>query len=149
MKNKPLQNKTKTIKMKKIIFSMLLLAVIGFAVIKIDAEVKLSEKEAILEFNEMQFDFGKVQQGETLEHIFTFKNTGTANLIIESVHPSCGCTGATLGDKKEYAPGETGEIKVTFNTQGREGINSKSISVTSNDKKEPLKTLSFVCEIIK
>jgi len=135
--------------MKKIIYSMLLLTFIGFAAIKISAKVTPTEKEAILTFNEMQFDFGKVQQGETLEHLFQFKNTGTANLIIESVHPSCGCTGATLGDKKEYAPDETGEIKVTFNTQGREGINSKTITVTSNDEKEPVKTLSFVCEILK
>ena len=135
--------------MKKIIYGMLLIIAIGFASIKISAKVTPSEKEAILAFNEMQYDFGKVQQGETLEHLFKFKNTGTANLIIESVHPSCGCTGATLGDKKEYAPDESGEIKVSFNTQGREGINSKTITVTSNDKKEPVKTLSFVCEILK
>ena len=84
-----------------------------------------------------------------VKHLFGFKNSGTANLIIESVQPSCGCTGATLGDKKEYAPGETGEIKVSFNTQGREGINSKTITITSNDKREPIKTISFICEIIK
>lgn len=127
---------------------MLLLIVIGFAAMKISAKVTPSEKEAILSFNELQFDFGKVKQGETLEHLFKFKNTGTDNLIIQSVQPGCGCTGATLGDKKEFAPDEKGEIKVTFNTQGREGINSKTISVTSNDKKEPVKTLSFVCEIL-
>ena len=136
-------------KMKKVIYGLLLLSVTVFAATTISTKVISSEKEAILVFNETLFDFGKVQQGETLEHLFLFKNAGTANLIIESVHPSCGCTGATMGDKKEFAPGESGEIKVTFNTQGREGINSKTISVTSNDKKEPVKTLSFVCEILK
>jgi len=134
--------------MKKIIYSVLLLIVIVFAAITISAKVTPSHQEAILEFNEMQFDFGKVQKGALLEHLFKFKNSGNVNLIISSVHPSCGCTGATLGDKKEFAPDEAGEIRITFNTQGREGINSKTITITSNDTKEPIKTLSFVCDII-
>jgi len=115
---------------------------------KISASVTPPEKEAIMSFDKLQFDFGKVKQGEVLEHIFKFTNSGTENLVIQSVQPACGCTGATMGDKKEFAPGETGEIIITFNTQGREGINSKTVTVTSNDKKEPIKTLSFVCEIL-
>ncbi len=135
--------------MKKFILSLLLLIAISFTAIRVSANVTPTEAEAILSFDELKYDFGKVKEGESLEHLFKFTNTGTENLIIQSVHPSCGCTGATMGDKKEFAPGESGEIKITFSTQGREGINSKTITVTSNDKKEPVKTLSFVCEILK
>lgn len=134
--------------MKKIIQSLLLLFAISFITI-INSNAKISNySQAILSFNELNFDFGKVKEGETLEHLFKFTNTGTENLVIQSVQPACGCTAATLGIKKEFAPGETGEIKITFNTQGREGLISKTISVTSNDKNEPVKVLYFNCEII-
>ena len=98
-------------------------------------------------FAELKYDFGKVTADNTLEHKFIFTNEGSSKLIIQSVNPSCGCTGATIGDKKEFDKGETGEIKVTFNTQGRSGVIEKTIMVTSNDPKNPQVTLSFTCEI--
>lgn len=134
--------------MKKAICSLLLLVSLILAGININAKENLIEKQAILAFEELNFNFGKVKQGESLEHIFRFTNKGTEVLIIQSVQASCGCTGAAIGDKKEFAPGEKGEIKVTFETQGREGVNSKTVTVTSNDSKEPSKTLSFTCEIL-
>ena len=131
---------------------MLLLAAFSFVSLAINAEVtnELSgkEKNAVLAFEELQYDFGKVPQGDVLEHLFKFTNSGNDKLVIQSVQPSCGCTGATIGDKKEFLPGETGEIKVTFNTQGREGVNSKTINVSSNDNSQPSITLSFTCEIL-
>ena len=51
--------------MKKIISTMLMITFIGIASMTIGAKVSPSEKEAILVFNETQYDFGKVQQGET------------------------------------------------------------------------------------
>ncbi|CAN5471567.1 hypothetical protein BH10BAC5_BH10BAC5_12500 [soil metagenome] len=134
--------------MKNYFYYLLLLVVLCFTSVSINAEQTLSISGAAISFEELQYDFGKVDQGELLEHIFKFNNTGSEILIIQSVQSSCGCTGATIGDKKEYAPGESGEIKVTFNTQGREGVNNKTISVSSNDPNKSI-TLSFICEIIK
>ena len=38
-----------------------------------------------IQFDELSHDLGKVFQGKTLEHIFTFKNTGTGSLNIIKV----------------------------------------------------------------
>ncbi|MBE2256153.1 MAG: DUF1573 domain-containing protein [Ignavibacteria bacterium] len=106
------------------------------------------DKNARIQFNELKYDFGKVEEGIQLSHIFKFKNTGEETLIIKSVNAGCGCTGVTVGDKKEYREGEEGEIKVSFNTQGRSGIQSKSVYVQTNDPEKPNIDLIFTCEVI-
>lgn len=77
------------------------------------------------------FDFGKVAEGEIVEFSYRFKNTGTQPLIISNVSASCGCT---VPEKPE-APiktGETGFIKVKFNSEGRVGVAHKTVTVQSN-----------------
>ena len=100
-------------------------------------------------FQEEKHDFGRVSQGPQLQFNFKFTNTGKETLVIDHVQTSCGCTGATVGEKKEYSGKESGEISVTFNTQGREGRQEKIISVFSNDPDEPQKTISITCDIDK
>ena len=59
---------------------------------------------------------------------FRFSNIGTTSLKITDVQPSCGCTTAWL-EKKEYAPGESGEIEAKFKFDGRVGHQEKQIVV--------------------
>ena len=77
------------------------------------------------------FNFGKITDGEKVEFSFRFKNTGTNALIVTSASASCGCT---VPEKPEapIKPGETGFIKVAFNSQGRVGNTHKEVNVTSN-----------------
>lgn len=110
---------------------------------KISASISTSK----ILFDEEYHDFGKVSQGPQLEYSFKFTNKGKSILIIEKVQPSCGCTGATTGGKNEYEKGESGEIKVTFNTQGREGRQEKHIMIFTNDPDMPQKDLKFSCDI--
>ena len=100
-----------------------------------------------ISFSRDKFDFGDVKQGPVLEGIFDFKNTGQNVLVIKNVKPACGCTGVVANEKKEYQPGESGTVKFTFNTEGRMGKNEKTITVETNDPKEPNKTLSFAVNI--
>lgn len=100
-----------------------------------------------ISFESTKHDFGKVPSGPQVEYVFKFTNKGNQTLHIEKVQASCGCTGTTMGEKMDYAKGESGEIKVTFNTQGREGKQEKTIMVYSNDAKEPQKVLTFTAEI--
>jgi len=111
------------------------------------ANHSLVETNPSISFSEIIYDFGEVQQGVKLEHVFTFINSGEGKLTIQDVKPSCGCTGAAMGDKKEFESGETGEIKITFNTEGRSGIIEKTINVTTNDPANPQVTLKFKCSI--
>ncbi len=99
-----------------------------------------------IKFREESKDFGKMKQGKVLTHIFVFKNEGDETLVIKRVKTSCGCTAALLS-KKEIAPGAEGEIKLTYNTRGFEGKNTKYIDVESNDPTQPRKRLTVSAEI--
>lgn len=80
--------------------------------------------------------FGTIGEGEKVEHVFTFTNQGDETLIIERVRTTCGCTG-TLLSQKEIPPGQTGEIKTTFNSNGMRGPVVKWVYVYSNDPVTP------------
>jgi len=77
------------------------------------------------------YDFGKVTDGEKVVYSYRFLNTGKRPLIISSATASCGCT---VPEKPEepVKPGETGFLKVVFNSKGRIGKVHKEITVVSN-----------------
>ncbi|MBN1222910.1 MAG: DUF1573 domain-containing protein [Candidatus Aminicenantes bacterium] len=103
-------------------------------------------KEPKIEFKHESKDFGQVKQGKVLGYVFQFRNAGDATLVVQRVRTSCGCT-AALVSKSELKPGEAGEIKVTFNTRGYAGSNSKYIYVESNDPDAPQKQLTVKASI--
>lgn len=88
------------------------------------------------------YDFGTIKQDQHVTHDFIFKNTGSANLIIEKTMTSCGCTAAVVG-KKTYAPGEEGTLTVTFSAGKREGQQNKVITLVTNDPINPQKNVSI------
>lgn len=104
-------------------------------------------KKPYIEFAEKDHDFGKINEGVSVEHIFQFTNKGNDTLKIIHVKASCGCTAALLSNTT-IAPGEKGEIKAVFNSQGRPGMNKKTISVISNDKDHQQIVLTFKAEVI-
>ncbi len=77
------------------------------------------------------YNFGKITDGEKVEFSFRFKNSGHNPLIVSNATASCGCT---VPEKPEQPvkPGETGFIKVVFNSKGRVGDVHKEVTVTSN-----------------
>jgi hypothetical protein len=102
---------------------------------------------ASIEFEETNINLGKVYEGESVSQIFKFKNTGKSPLVINTASASCGCT------KPEYprapiAPGAEGELKVTFNSEGKVGANHKEVTVFANT--DPRQTvISFDIEVIQ
>ncbi|HEV7780659.1 MAG TPA: DUF1573 domain-containing protein [Chitinophagaceae bacterium] len=92
-------------------------------------------------------DLGKQKEGKEIEITYRFKNTGTKNLIIQSVSAQCGCT---IPEKPEqpFAPGEEGVIKAKYNGSGH-GETRKEIYVTANTTPAPSHTLVFRTELIK
>lgn len=93
-------------------------------------------------------DFGKIQEGQKLEVSFRFRNTGNKPLVIERVQPSCGCTVAEQS-KEPIAPGNEGQVKASFNSEGRTGINHKTLFVYANTKGSQNHSLQFVVEVEK
>ena len=84
-----------------------------------------------LSFETLRYNFGDIAQGETVSHQFVFTNTGEGDLIISNAKGSCGCT-VPKWPKKPIAPGEKAEIKVTFNSSGREGKQKKTVTLVTN-----------------
>jgi len=73
---------------------------------------------------------------ESVSATFRFKNIGDKVVTIKEVKPSCGCTTAALA-KMSYGPGESGEIVAKLDIGSRQGLQSKSIQVTSDGEDAP------------
>jgi hypothetical protein len=84
------------------------------------------------EFENPIFEFDKISQGEKISHSFRFKNVGKSDLVINKVEGSCGCTVMKGWPKHPIAPGEFGKIDVIFDSNGKKGIQNKTISVVAN-----------------
>lgn len=75
---------------------------------------------------------------------YPFTNTGSASISVVGVAPSCGCVATSL-EKLEYAPGESGQIDVTFDAEMDKGVPlaERTIEVTTSDAPESPKVLQL------
>jgi len=144
--------------MKKLILVVAVMSAFAFTSCKDNASDKVNEDNVAaaadrdaeqgkfpkIEFEESEFDFGTIAQGTPVEHIFKFKNTGEAPLVIVDAKSSCGCTVPEKPDGP-IAPGATGELLVKFNGAGKGQVN-KTVTVTANTEsgKEMIKIKAFV-----
>ncbi len=106
------------------------------------AEGELGE----ISFREYEHDFGKVTEGEKVACIFAFENKGPGTLVINSASTSCGCT-VTKFDRDPIPAGKGGSLEVVFDTGGRSGIQTKTISVQSNSR-EKVVILKITTDVI-
>lgn len=86
---------------------------------------------AKMSFEEVQYDFGRIHQGDVVEHTFKFTNTGKVPLVISDARSTCGCTVPEY-PKEPIAPGESGEIFVRFNSKNKFDRQSKPVTITAN-----------------
>jgi hypothetical protein len=112
---------------------------------KVEESAADTGKAAIV-FNAYEHDFGQVKEGEKVACFFTFTNTGTSNLVVNSAVASCGCTVPKFSGKP-VAPGKTGSIEVKFDTTDRSGKQTKTITVKSNAT-TPVVLLKITTEVI-
>jgi Protein of unknown function (DUF1573) len=83
------------------------------------------------------FDFGRAQQNKTLRKEFTLRNFGEAQLVIEGVSTTCGCTAAITADT-HVEPGGSTQLRVTLQTRSYSGKVERQVLVRSNDPQTPL-----------
>lgn len=102
--------------------------------LKENIEIALKDSTTV-QLLDSVYDFGTVNEGALVQHSFRFKNTGTSPLVVQEAHATCGCT---IPEKPEQPikPGETGVIKVVFNTKGKRDHQEKVITVNSNARPE-------------
>jgi hypothetical protein len=82
-------------------------------------------------FEKEVFDFGAINEGEVVEHLFTFKNDGQVPLIISNIQASCGCTSPEWS-KTPVKPGDEGFVKVVLNSRGKSGVQSPTVTIQAN-----------------
>jgi len=99
----------------------------------------------VMNFSETEHDFGTINEGDVVEHTFTFTNTGKAPLVIVNAKGSCGCT-VPEWTKEPVAPGATGSMLVKFNSNGKPNAQNKQVTITANTEggKEILKIKAMV-----
>ena len=102
--------------------------------------------EPVMTFEHETWDFGKINEGEEVRHIFKFTNTGDEDLVIRNAQASCGCT-VPRWERKPIRPGETSEIEVKFNSSGKPGNQSKNVTITANTN-PPETILSFKAVVL-
>ena len=105
-----------------------------------------SHVPAHIAFEQAVHDFGTVEQGEQVTHLFRFTNQGGKDLRIASLKTSCGCTAAIISDKVIPSGGE-GIISTTFDTSRFIGEKKKTIGVHTNDPNQAVTTLTLQGEI--
>jgi hypothetical protein len=109
----------------------------GDSDIAVQANTPASEPAAIttIQWLDSTFNKGTITEGEKIEIVYRFKNTGEKPLIIKDVRPSCGCTVAEK-PLEPIAPGKEGIIKAVFDSQNKPGPSHKTITVISNTQPE-------------
>jgi len=93
-------------------------------------------------FDKNVYDFNKVAQGKSVEHSFTFRNTGNAPGTISRVSSSCGCTVANVSNKV-IPPGKTGTIKTSFDSSDFNGPVTKEVFVYMDNQQKPAYILTL------
>jgi hypothetical protein len=98
-------------------------------------EVQDSGLEAVILFDTLEHDFGTILEGERVVCYFDYVNSGSSELLINSVEASCGCT--TPGwSRVPLKPGERESLELIFDASGRSGIQRKVVTVRSNASNE-------------
>ena len=85
-------------------------------------------------FDSTTIDMGRVSQGVLVERTYRFRNTGSTALLIADVRGSCGCTVSRSWPRDPVPPGASGAIDVSFDSEGREGLQEKTITVVANTR---------------
>ena len=97
----------------------------------VSIENVISEGGPIIEFSNVVWDFGEIKQGESVDYVFQFINTGSEPLIISNAKGSCGCT-VPDWPKEPIPPNSMGEIAVQFNSGEKKGRQNKTVTLTTN-----------------
>jgi hypothetical protein len=100
-----------------------------------------------LAFSETSFDFGRVAQGDPVEHHFAFTNDGDAALQIIDVRAACD-TQVTLVGGNEIPGHGAGAVQGRFDTAATFGPQRRTVTVYSNDPQQRSILLTMTGEVL-
>eukprot|EP00389_Voromonas_pontica_P018157 GDKH01028569.1.p1 GENE.GDKH01028569.1~~GDKH01028569.1.p1 ORF type:complete len:172 (+),score=19.76 GDKH01028569.1:157-672(+) len=103
----------------------------------------------MITFEKDQLELKAITEGESVEVVYNFTNTGKSSLVLSAVEPTCGCTVTDDWPKEPIAPGAKGKIKAKYNSEGRgTGQITKSIMIKSNAlAPDDIKEVKFTIQV--
>ncbi|MBU1100868.1 MAG: DUF1573 domain-containing protein [Bacteroidetes bacterium] len=119
-----------------------------FANIKAKTETGTSSLVPAIRLEKNYHNFGEVQEGSLLTLNLDLKNVGTADLHVKNIKSSCGCT-STFLDTRTLEPGNSGELRIDFDTSDRFGKITRTVTVYSDDPSNPEKTITLFVNILR
>lgn len=96
------------------------------------SSAKAVSNAPVMTFDRTIHDFGTIQEGERVETLFTFTNTGKSDLVIVDARGSCGCTVPEYPKNTPIAPGATGQIRVSFDSSNKPNLQQKTVTISAN-----------------
>ena len=96
------------------------------------SSAKAVSNAPVMTFDKTIHDFGTIQEGERVETIFTFTNTGKSDLVITDARGSCGCTVPEYPKNMPIAPGASANIRVSFDSSNKPNLQQKTVTITAN-----------------
>lgn len=103
-------------------------------------------KASQLKLEITSLDFGRIKPNIPTEREIQFTNSGKKELELRALQPNCTCITAKPS-KTSLKPGDSGTIKISFNPYDRNGTQNKSISIYSNDPKNPVQRFTLTAYV--
>jgi uncharacterized protein DUF1573 len=104
--------------------------------------------QAQLAFEKTELELNPPPGADSTVATFKYENKGDKKIHINAVRTSCGCTTAALA-KNDVEPGEKGEIVATLKTGDRVGLQQKTVTVETDDPKQPQTILTLKANIVQ
>lgn len=100
----------------------------------------------VMTFDRIEHDFGTINEGDVVETVFSFTNTGSRDLLILNARGSCGCTVPDYPKNTPIAPGDSAQVKVKFDSNNKPNNNNRSVTFTTNtaNGREVIRIKTFV-----
>lgn len=129
--------------MKKYFFLVVAFAMTAYAY----GQQASTQNGPVVTFEKSTHDFGDITQGDKVEYIYKFTNTGTEPLLITNVQVQCGCT-TPKWPHDPIAPGAKGELVVGFDSRGKMGMQNKVVTLVSNAVNVDGAKVSFTTNVL-
>jgi len=100
-----------------------------------------------IKFENATVDLGDIKPESKNVANYTFMNVGKGTLKIVDIVKTCGCTPFEL-TKREYAPGESGTIKVEYQATKAGGTVLKHLFVMSDDPNNPRQEITLKANVV-
>ena len=126
---------------------LIALSILTLGILSSDGPVHAG-RGPVLKPVEKKWDFGRIKKGQVREKTFEIRNAGDEELVIKKINTCCDYTLGALSAWK-IPPGKKAELTlISDTTRKRAGVDTKSVTIASNDPANPVLKIRVYSEIV-